>query len=435
MSVLRRTPRPTALALATAALLAGGLSAVPAATSGAEPAAEPAPSAPSAAPGFLVPTSARGVSLPAPRSVAGQSSLVTLRTSLLPSRAEGQPIRFDLGQQSVTGRFTHIERNRAYTAWTGTLDVDSGSFSIVRSGSTYRASVIWPRGLFEVTQAEGSRYWLTAVAPYPGPPSGNDTTVRAASPAQRALMAAAARTPAASSERGRTRIDVLFAYTPSAKLAAGSKAAIKAAVGQAAAVTNFALTNSGIKAQIRVKGIVRTKGKTSTNVIKDLRRLQRPHDRAFDSAVRARARRHADIVHLFTDGPPTRMCGAGAEPRTIREATPLAGASTSYLSCLPYIVPTHELGHNLGADHISYPGVSHFSRMRGAYAWYDVPHHFITALGYYDPCSDVGDFTCVRIPLFSNPKGNYFGFAIGSKRANNAKVIKRFAPIVARYGR
>ena len=429
MSVLRRTPRPTALAVATAALLAGGLSAVPAATS----AAEPAPTAPSAAPAFLVPTSARGGSLPAPRSVVGQRSLVTLQTSLLPSRAQGQPIRFDLGQESVTGRFTHIERHRAYTAWTGELDVDSGSFTIVRSGSTYRASIIWPQGLFEVTQARGSRYWLTAVAPYAGPPSGNDTTIRAATPAQRAQRAA--RTPAAANERGRTRIDVLFAYTPSAKQVAGSKAGLKAAVGQAAAVTNYALTNSGIKAQIRVKGIVKVKGKESNNVIKDLRRLQRPRDGAFDSAVRARAKRHADIVHLFTGGPSNRLCGAGAEPRTLREATPLAGASTSYLSCLPYIVATHELGHNLGADHISYPGVSHFSRMKGSFAWYDVPHHFITALGYYDPCEDVGDFTCVRLPLFSNPKGNYFGFAIGSKKANNASVIKKFAPIVARYAR
>ena len=429
MSVLRRIPRPSVLAVVAAVLLAGSLPAVPAATS-ATPAAQHGPPA---APAFLLPTSARGESLPAPRSVVGKSSLVTLKTSLLPSRAEGQPIRFDLGRQSVTGSFAHIERNRAYTAWSGKLDVDLGSFTIVRSGSTYRASIVWPQGLFEVTQARGSRYWLTAVAPYAGPPSGNDTTTRAASPEQRAQMAA--RTPAARNERGRTRIDVLFAYTPSAKQVAGSKAGLKAAVGQAAAVTNYALTNSGIKAQIRVKGIVKVKGKESKNVIKDLRRLQRPRDGAFDSAVRARAKRNADIVHLFTGGPSNRLCGAGAEPRTIREATPIAGASTSYVSCLPYIVATHELGHNLGADHIAYPGVSHFSRMRGSYAWYDVPHHFITALGYYDPCEDVGDFTCVRIPLFSNPKGNYFGFAIGSKKANNASVIRKIAPIVARYSR
>ena len=73
--------------------------------------------------------------------------------------------------------------------------------------------------------------------------------------------------------------------------------------------------------------------------------------------------------------------------------------------------------------------------MRGSYGWYDVPHHFLTTMGYYDPCEDVGDFTCVRIPLFSYPKGNFFGFAIGSRAANNASVIKKIAPIVARYSR
>jgi hypothetical protein len=428
LSARRSTPRPSALALVAAALLAVGLSAVP----GARSAAEPAPPTKPAAPGFLVPTSARGESLPAPRSVVGRSSLVTLRTSLLPRHAEGQPISFDLGRESVTGRFTHIEHNRAYTAWTGRLDVDLGTFTIVRSGSTYRASILWPQGLFEVTQARGSSYWLTAVAPYAGPTGADDTTTRAAPAEQRAEPA----TPAARNDRGgHTRVDVLFGYTPSAKVAAGSKAGLKAAVGQAAAETNLAFANSGIKAKIHVKGIVRVKGQETDNVLKDLKLLQRPHDGTFDGAVRARAKHHADIVHLFTGGPSDQLCGAGAEPRTLREVIPIEGASTSYISCLPYIVATHELGHNLGADHISYPGVSHYSRIHGAYAWYDVPDHFITALGYYDPCQDVGDYTCVRIPWFSNPKGNYNGFAIGSKDADNAKVIKKIAPMVARYSR
>ncbi len=431
MPVPRWSRRPGALASIVSLLVAGGLTA-----------AAPAPAvdraagsaAKAAAPSFLVPTSARGESLPRPRAVTGQSSLVTLRSSLLPRRADGQPIRFDLGRQWVTGRFTHIERNPAYTAWTGELDVDLGSFTIVRSGSVYRASIASPKGLWEVTQAEGSRYWLTAVAPYAGPSSGDDTITSKPSRAERQRMAAG-EPNAARSQRRQTRIDVLFAYTPSAKAAAGSKAALKAAVGQAAAVTNSAFANSGIKAQIRVKGIAKVKGTESKNVIKDLRRLQRKSDGKFDSALRARAKRHADIVHLFTGGPADRLCGAGALPYTRRYAAPIQGVSTSYLSCLPYIVATHELGHNLGADHISYPGVSHYSRIKGSYGWYDVPHHFITAMGYYDPCQDVGDFTCVRIPFFSNPKGNYFGLAIGNRKANNARVIKMLAPVVARYAR
>ncbi len=415
-----------AVSLAVAGLVAGGLSDLPSPS-----AAAPAPASELAAPGFLAPATARGESLPSTRSVVGESSLVTLETSLLPRRAEGQPISFDLGRQSVTGRFTHIERNPAYTAWTGSLDVDLGSFTIVRSGSVYRASITSTQGMWEVTRAEGSRYWLTAVAPYTGP-SGADTITARPTAAQRARLADRSATV---TERGRTRIDVLFGYTPGTKTAAGGKAAIKAAVGQVAAVTNAAFAGSGIKAQIRVKGIVKVKGSESNNVIKDLRQLQRAHDGKFDSALRARAKKHADIVHLLTAGPVDRVCGAGALPYTARYAAPIQGVSTSYLSCLPYIVPTHELGHNLGADHISYPGVTHYSKMRGSYGWYDVPRHFLTAMGYYDPCQDVGDYTCVRIPLFSNPKGNFFGFAIGSKQADNAKVIKRLAPIVARYAR
>ena len=41
----------------------------------------------------------------------------------------------------------------------------------------------------------------------------------------------------------------------------------------------------------------------------------------------------------------------------------------------------------------------------------------------------------MRIPVFSNPKGNFFGLPIGNQKANNAKVIKMLAPIVARYSR
>jgi hypothetical protein len=420
--------RPAAASISAASVVVAGL--VVTGLAGSAPAAGRAPghTAQVTAPAFLVPTSARGEALPRPRAVAGRSSLVTLRTSLLPKQAEGQPVRFDLGRQSVTGRFTRIEHNKAFTAWTGSLDVDLGTFTIVRAGDTYRASILWPQGQFEVTQAEGSRYWLTAVAPYAGP-SGRDTISPA--PSRASKLRPAPRV----AERRRTRVDVLFAYTSDAKAAAGSKAAIKAAVGQAAATTNIALANSGLKVEIRVKGIVKVKGKASKSVFKDLKRLERPHDGTFDSAIKARAKHHADIVHLLTGGPADRLCGAGALPRTKREVSPLAGASTSYLSCLPYIVATHELGHNLGADHISYPGVSHDSRLRGAYGWYDVPHHFLTTMGYYDPCEDVGDYTCVRIPWFSNPHGNFLGAAIGSRAANNAKVIKRIAPMVARYSR
>jgi hypothetical protein len=424
MSVLRRPRRAAVLALSSA-VVAGLVVAGPA------PAADRSHRELSRAapPAFLVATSARGASLPQPRTVTGPSSLVTLRTALLPRRAQGQEIAFDLGRQTVTGRFTRIEHNAAYTAWSGTLDVDLGTFTIVRSGSVYRAAFTWPQGLWAVTPAAGSRYWLTEVTPYAGP--GGDDVVTFPAPRVRERPAPASDdTPR---RRRKSRIDVLFGYTKAALAAAGSKAALKAAVGQAAATTNVAFANSGIKARIRVKGVVKVRGHESRSPVRDLRRLQRPHDGTFDGALRARARHHADIVHLITQGSSAQMCGVGALPRTVREARPALGISTSYLSCLPYLVVTHELGHNLGADHIDYPGVTHYSKIAGSYGWYDVAHHFLTAMGYYNPCEDVGDYTCVRIPWYSNPHGSFYGQPIGSRRANNARVISMLAPRVARY--
>ena len=199
MPVLRRSPRPVAVSLAIGGLLAAGLSAAgPAAGRG------PAPTAPRPQPprrrswsrprpaGGSLPAAARGAR---PEQPGDPADLACCR------RADGQPIRFDLGRESVTGGFTHMEHNRAYTAWTGSLDVDLGTFTIVRSGSIYRASIISPQGLWEVTQAEGSRYWLTAVAPYPGPSSGADTITQRPTRAERQRMAAAT-TPAAAQRAG-----------------------------------------------------------------------------------------------------------------------------------------------------------------------------------------------------------------------------------------
>ena len=304
MPVLRSSRRSAAVSIAVGALVAAGLSAASPA-----PAADRAESSrpQAAAPAFLVASSARGESLPRPRSVSGRSSLVTLLCMpCSPGCADGQPIRFDLGRQSVTGRFTHIEHNLAYTAWTGSLDVDLGTFAIVRSGSVYRASIASPKGLcWRSPRARGTRYWLTAVAPYDGLSSGADTITQRPTRAERQHMAAGT-TTAARKKRGQARIDVLFAYTPSAKAAAGSKAALKAAVGQAAAVTNLAFDNSGIKAKIRVKGIVKVKGTESNNVIKDLR--------LFGSSVRATASSTARCERGPSATPTSSTCSAAARP-------------------------------------------------------------------------------------------------------------------------
>ena len=86
MHVPHRPRRPVAVSLAVGGLVAAGLFA--AGPAPAEDGADAQQATP-AAPSFLVATSARGESLPRPRAVSGESSLVTLQTSLLPGRRTG----------------------------------------------------------------------------------------------------------------------------------------------------------------------------------------------------------------------------------------------------------------------------------------------------------------------------------------------------------
>ena len=313
MSVLRWTPRPAAVRSPRRPRRrrpVGG------------PAARPRPTGPSAvAPSHSPPrphSSSRappavGHSLRHAR-LSGRGAWSPCRPRCCRAAPQGQPIRFDLGQESVTGRFTHIEHNRAYTAWTGELDVDSGSFTIVRSGR--------PPGLDHLAQGavrghpgRGSRYWLTAVAPYAGPSSGADTITRGP-PAPRASNGR--RDDDCRPQRSGAR-PASTCSSPTPRQQRRPRAARRRSrprSGRRRPSTNLAFDNSGIKAKIRVKGIVKVKGTESNNVIKDLRRLQRPRDGKFDSALRARAKRHADIVHLFSGGPADRTVRRGALPYT-----------------------------------------------------------------------------------------------------------------------
>ena len=57
-------------------------------------------------------------------------------------------------------------------------------------------------------------------------------------------------------------------------------------------------------------------------------------------------------------------------------------------------------------------------------------------MGYYDPCVDAGNYSCVRIPWFSSPTNTYGGQPLADNdNTDNTRVIKQTAPRVARYVR
>lgn len=421
--------RLAAVALSSIALVGAGLAASPsispvaAATQGS-----------AQAPALLTDVPSVAEVFGARRGVSGHHRLVTLEVSALPKRADGQRLRLPLARGSASVRIDQVEHESGYTAWSGALESQElSSFSLVLADGVYRGSLTSPAGIYSLVRAEGEHYWWTEVAPRQSP-SGEDAvaipTPRRTAPA---LDESAERT---SRRKRKPRISVLFAYTKAAKAEAGGKAALKATAALVIAQTNEAFKNSGLKAKVRYKGLAKAKGRESGVAMKDVFRLYRPRDGHFDNLTRARRRHHADLVHLLTTGSQYDLCGAGLIPYSPRRTHRSIAWSTSFLSCMPYLVATHELGHNLGADHADYAGISHDSKVRYSYAFHNVPGNYLSVMGYYTPCEDQGIFTCVRIPWFSSPTNTYAGQPLGvGRRTNNTLVIKKIAPRVARYVR
>jgi hypothetical protein len=433
--VLTSALASVALVAATLAGTAGGAPAV------AEPSPATTPTVPKAtttATSFLLPAAARGAQPPAQRSVAGPSSLVTLRTGLLPERAEGQSLRFDLGRRAVVGTVDHVETTSEFTTWSGPLDVAEGSFTIARAGSAYRVSVRYPGETYAVTQAAGDLYWLTDVAAY-GADEGHDTdepTATELRAAERAQAAQASRDALAKPKRKKKRqvkITVLYGYDKGAKKQAGSKDAITATIGVAFADTQAALRNSGIKVKLFYRGAVQGKGKAHPrNTARNLSYLERRNDRRFDNLLVLQRKRKADLVQMIVGGTGEAGCGIANSIPHPRYAYRERSYSVAVLACVDQLTPAHELGHNLGAQHNRYPGISNSSLLRYAAGYVDVPHQFITVMSYWTPCYDAG-VNCTRIPYFSSPKGTWNGLPIGSRKADNSKAIRVIAPKVARY--
>lgn len=374
------------------------------------------------------------------RGVVGEHLRVRLRASALPSVGARGRVAMPLDGGTRQVAIDRVEQDGAVTAWAGTLAHDPlSSFSLVEVGGTFRGSLISPEGTYALTAADGGDYWWSEVEPQRSA-EGPDTVSMgdgAHVDARDGAGDASRRTPdSALRGKRRAKITVLFAYTRAAKAEAGTKAQLKASAALVVAQSNEAFRNSGLKVTMRYRGLVKAKGKESPNVITNVRRLFKPRDGRFDNLHKARRKKHADLVHLFTTGSQYDLCGAGNLPYSARGTHPALAFSTSFYSCMPYLVATHEFGHNLGADHIDYPGVSHDSKIPYAYGFYNVAGGYISVMGYYAPCENAGVYTCVRVPWFSSPTATYNGQPLGTGKAtNNAKVVAKIAPKVARYRR
>ena len=234
-------------------------------------------------------------------------------------------------------------------------------------------------------------------------------------------------------------VDLLVVYTPAARDAAGSDAAMVQEIQQSVLDTNQAYANSQINLTLRLVHAELINYTESGNIVTDLSRLEGTSDGFMDSVHALRDTYGADLVSLFTNiviapgnadttGLANTLLDVNA-PSNDTQAFSVVGAA---FAGAPDYTLAHETGHNLGAQHDREHAVGSTPVFPYSYGYRFTGNDSVV---YHDIMSYAPGTT---IPYFSNPNVLYQGVPTGVPigqplQADLASTFAQTAPIVANY--
>jgi len=213
-------------------------------------------------------------------------------------------------------------------------------------------------------------------------------------------------------------IDILFVYTPAAKVLAGGDAAMELKVQEIILAMNTHHENSDTVTRFRDVHTAKINYVESGSYSTDLNRLRHPGDGHMDTVHSLRNQYGADVVVFIGDI--EGACGS---------AYILDPFSVNDYSCISSAVVSHEVGHNQGMCHVPGDGGGCAS---GGYYSYSKGHRFngVSSLQWR---TIMGYPPGTRISYFSNPDVFYDGIATGTSGRDNARTADNTAGIVSNW--
>jgi hypothetical protein len=250
-------------------------------------------------------------------------------------------------------------------------------------------------------------------------------------------LSAAAALPVADSPRrvvgaaAVEQIDVLALYTPTAAARMGGAAGMRAAIRNAGDYLNTAFSNSEIGAVVRIVHIVAAPGDLASTDAIPLENIAR--NLTDHAGVRAlRVRHRADLVHLFIDQAAEGRTGACGWAWVLQRHHTAAsfspyGYAITRTWCDADSLFAHEVGHNLGANHVPSNAVLTPEEAVRPYAF-----GFNNLTERIHTVTSQGTDTTFPVAIFSlaGNRGSIVGVA---GRQENARALRLTVGMASRY--
>lgn len=249
-------------------------------------------------------------------------------------------------------------------------------------------------------------------------------------------------------------IDVMIAYTATARANNGGTDGIRALVYAAVAATNQSYLNSAVNQRMRLVHLREEAYTESGNSCTDLVRLRNSGDGQLDAMLTARDTHGADLVILMVDGAlvsSSSSTGAGGgcggssfgvfgevyailNPNTTA-FEPNALAVVQVSAATTNLTFAHEAGHLMGARHERLGDPTHNAPFVNNHGFFNSAAGCLqrSVMTRIAPCP-----TCTRVPFWSNPGtlrcGSAFGVAAPpTSSADNHDALNMSAATVANF--